>query len=318
MKALRMRNLLILLALVAGSCIPDRESDYEKIVERDNRFLSEYIERNNITAIENQLGFYYQKIESNDIGNQIVNNDVLGIYYEIKTIDGQLIESYLDESKRPRVYKHGDGGLIPRVINFTSGLAKEGETFMIYSPSYLAYQEYSFQQLIVPNSNLVIKVKFASIYDEEELVELEEELIQEYIETKGLEGFEKTADGIYLKILEEGTQGGKVAANDDIVLFEFELKQLGADNVISKTNDNTPIQAKIGAQGNLKFLNFGLKGTNNGMEIEILTPSRLGFGTTQQVFPFQIRQDLFNRGALNAIARPFEPLHFKAKIKEVK
>ncbi|MCH7412783.1 FKBP-type peptidyl-prolyl cis-trans isomerase [Belliella sp. R4-6] len=318
MKAIRIPVILVLMTLMAGSCIQDKDSDYERIVERDNRFLKDYLERNNIAAIESQLGYFYEKIESNDVGNQIVNNDVLGIYYEIKTIDGQLIESYLDETKSPRVFKHNDGGLIPRVINFNSGLAKEGETFMIYSPSYLAYQDYSFQQLIIPNSNLVVKVKYAFIFDEEELIALEDDLIQDYMEEKGLEGFEKTEEGLYLKILNTGKEDAKVAAKDDIVLFEFELKQMLGDNVISKSNANSSIQAKVGDQGNLRFLNLGLKDTKEDMEFEIFSPSRLAFGVSSQVFPFQIRQDLFNRGALNTAARPYEPIYFKAKIKEVK
>ncbi|MCH7397592.1 FKBP-type peptidyl-prolyl cis-trans isomerase [Belliella sp. DSM 107340] len=318
MKAVRIPVILFLMTLMAGSCIQDDDSNYDRIVERDNRFLKDYLERNNITAIENQLGYYYEKVESNDVGNQIVNDDVLGIYYEIKTIDGQLIESYLDESKSPRIFKHNDGGLIPRVINFNSGLAKEGETFMIYSPSYLAYQEYGFQQLIIPNSNLVIKVKYAFVFSEEDLIALEDDLIQNYLEEKGLEGFEKTEEGLYVRVLNAGKEGAKVSAKDNIVLFEFEVKQMLGDNLISKSNTNSPIQIKIGDQGNLSFLNLGLIGTKEDMEFEILSPSKLAFGVSPQVFPFQIRQDLFNRGALNVAARPYEPIYFKAKIKEVK
>ena len=144
MKLMKMPMLLIALAAVMVSCLSNQESDFEKIVSRDTRLLKAYLERNNIDAIENPLGYFYQKRESNDVGNQIVNKDILGIYYEIKTIDGQLIDSYLDESKPPRIFLHDEGGLIPRVMNFSAGLAKEGETFVIYAPSYLAYQEYSF------------------------------------------------------------------------------------------------------------------------------------------------------------------------------
>lgn len=318
MKLIKIPMLLIALVTVMASCITDQESDYEKIVTRDTRLLEAYLERNGIDAIENPLGYFYQKTESNDVGNQIVNKDILGIYYEIKTIDGQLIDSYLDETKPPRIFLHDEGGLIPRVMNFSAGLAKEGETFMIYSPSYLAYQEYSFQQLILPNSNLEIKIKYASILSEEEVKDLEDSLIQAYLEEQGEVGFERTEEGLYVKILDESEADAEVAAVDDIVVFDFELTQLGSETVISKSAANSPLQVKVGDQGNLDFLNLILKDSKAGMEIEVFSPSQLAFGTTAQVFPYQIRQDLFNRGALNSAARPFEPIYFKATIKEVK
>ncbi|SNS02375.1 FKBP-type peptidyl-prolyl cis-trans isomerase [Belliella buryatensis] len=316
MKVLKLSAMILMLATMVA-CLPDNDSDYEKIVERDNRLLRDYLDRNGINAIENPLGFFYQKVETNDIGNQIVNNDVIGIYYEIRTTDGQLIDSYFDENKRPRLYKHNDGGLVPRVINFASGIAKEGETLMIYSPSYLAYQQYSFEQLIVENSNLVIKVKYAQVFDNDEVKAMEQEVIEDYLTDNELEDFEITDNGIFIKIIGEG-DGEKTAASGDIVAFEFELKQLGEDTAISKTNNNSPITARVGEQGNLDFLNQVLKGLKAEQEIEVYVPSHLAFGGSTQVFPFAIRRDLFLRGALGISARPYEPIHFKAKIKEVR
>lgn len=315
---MKMPMLLIVLAAVMASCLSNQESDYEKIVSRDTRLLKAHFDRNGLTPIENPLGYFYQKIQSNDVGNQIVNKDILGIYYEIKTIDGQLIDSYLDETKPQRIFLHDEGGLVPRVMNFSSGLAKEGETFMIYSPSFLAYQEYSFEQLILPNSNLEIKIKYASILSEDEVEDLEENLIQAYLEEQGKVGFERTEDGLYLKIIDESEADAKVAALNDIVSFDFELTQLGSSTAISKSSANAPLSAKVGDTGNLKFLNLILKDSKAGMKIEVYSPSQLAFGATSQVFPYQIRQDLFNKGALNSMARPFEPIYFKATIKEVK
>lgn len=318
MKLKKMPMLLIALAAVMVSCLSNQESDFEKIVSRDTRLLKAYLERNNIDAIENPLGYFYQKRESNDVGNQIVNKDILGIYYEIKTIDGQLIDSYLDESKPPRIFLHDEGGLIPRVMNFSAGLAKEGETFVIYAPSYLAYQEYSFQQLILPNSNLEIKIKYATIFSNEEIKDYEDNLIQDFLEKQGKVGFERSEEGLYVKIIDESAADAKAAEAGDFVTFDFELTQMGSETAISKSNANAPLQVKVGDTGSLKFLNLVLKGAKTGMKIEVYSPSQLAFGATTQVFPYQIRQDLFNKGVINSAARPFEPINFKATIKEVK
>lgn len=318
MKLTKLPVLLVALMTIMVSCLTNKESDYEKIVNRDTKLLKAFFDRNGLSPIENPLGYFYQKIQSNDVGNLIVNKDIVGIYYEIKTIDGQLIDSYLDEDKPPRIFVHDEAGLVPRVMNFSAGLAKEGESFMIYAPSFLAYQEYSFEQLILPNSNLEIKVKYAKVFSQKEVEAFEDNLIQTYLEEHDKNGFVRDEEGLYLKIIDESLADAKAAKLGDIVAFEFELTQMGSSAVISKSNPNTPLQTSVGNRENLEFLNSILKDAKVGMEIEAYSPSQLAFGVTSQVFPDQIRQDLFNIGAINSVAKPFEPIYFKVIIKEVR
>jgi FKBP-type peptidyl-prolyl cis-trans isomerase 2 len=309
---------LVGMSLFIGGCFPEAGSDLQNSIDRDDRLLAEFLSRNNINATETQVGYFYKKETTNETGNQIVNNDIVGVYYEIKTIDGQLIEDYTDESKSPRVYLHTEGGLIPRAINFASGLAKTGETFSLYIPSYLAYQDYNYQQLILPNSNLVVKVKFARTYSNEEIKEMEKERIENYISGKNLEGFIETADSIYVRTIKEGDAGGKVSANGDIISFTYKLLQLDNETPFAQSTGTTPFQVTVGSESNQKFLNMTLKGLKKGQEIEALIPSRKGFGVTVQVFPFNIRKDLFEKAYINQIARPFEPIRFTVTVTDVK
>ncbi|WP_373492796.1 FKBP-type peptidyl-prolyl cis-trans isomerase [Aquiflexum sp.] len=300
------------------ACFPESESDLQKSMEKDDRLLREYLSRNSIDAVESPVGYFYRKEVVNATGNQIVNNEVVGVYYEIRTTDDQLIESYMDETERPRLYVHNDSGLVPRAMNFASGMAKTGETLILYVPSYLGYQTYSYQQLILPNSNLVIKMKFVDTYTEAELKVFEEELMEDFISENELEGFEKTSEGMYVKTLEEGAEDSKVSANSDIVRFTFQLFQLDSTDPIAENAPNAPVQATIGNEGNLKFLNLGLFGVKKDMELELLIPSDLGFTNSTQVFPYIIRKDLFEKGFINQIARPKEPIRFMVKIVEVR
>lgn len=309
----------VFIGLLIGfaGCFPEVESDLQNAIDRDDRLLADFLSRNNIDATETQLGYFYKKIIPNETGNQIVNNDIIGVYYEIRTIDGQLIEDYTDESRNPRIYKHAEGGLIPRAINFASGIAKTGETFMLYIPSYLAYQEYNYQQLILPNTNLVVKVKYAETYTNAEIKEMEEESILRYISDKNLEGFTKTPDSIYVKTVKEGEAASKVATNRDIISFTYKILQLDTEVPFAQSSGTTPFQATVGSGSNPEFLNLTLKGLKKGQEIEAIIPSRLGFGLTVQVFPFSIRKDLFDKGFIRQIARPFEPIIFKVTVTNI-
>lgn len=309
-------SLMILVGL--ASCFPNVESDLEKMVERDDRLLQEHLQRNNIDAIETPLGYYYRKLESSATGNQIVNNDIVGVYYELRTIDGQLIETYMDESLPPRIFSHSEGGLVPRAMNFAAGLAKEGELFELFVPSYLAFQDYSFQNLIFPNSNLRVLVKYAQIFTTEEMEEMEENMILDYLSDNNLEGFEKSEDGLYIKIISEGEEESDAAQNGNVIGFTFQLYQLGEEEVLSEmTNNQNPVQLSLGSPNNLKFINLSILGQKKGVEFEVISPSKLAYGATTQVFPFQVRRDLFDKNYIPQIARPFEPVKVKFKIIQI-
>lgn len=296
-----------------GACVSS-ESELEVAIQRDMQRIRDFLQRNNIDAIESQLGYFYRKVETNESGQQIVNNDILGVYYEIRTIDGQLIESYLDENKPPRIYAHTDSGLVPRGINFSSGIAREGETLELFIPSHLAYGGYSFQQLIQPNSNLVVRITFSTIFTQAQINGMEVEMIQDFIETQELEDFRETSAGLYIRTVKEGS-GDRVAESGNLIRFEYSISQMDVSNPFANLQANAnSFQIRINNQENQAFLNLSLLGTKVGEEIEVILPSRLGFGATTQVFPFAIRQDLFNRGLLPELARPFEPLLFKARI----
>src|SRR5690606_32497467 len=112
---------------------------------------------NGIEATKTQLGYYYRKDVEMEDATQFTNNDVVGIYYEIKTVEGQLIETYWDETKSPRIFKYAQNGLWPTAVGYAAGLAREGEEMTLYIPSYLAYNTYSYQQLIPAGAHLVVK-----------------------------------------------------------------------------------------------------------------------------------------------------------------
>ncbi len=307
--------LAVLFLSILSSCLSGLESDLERAIERDDRLVKEFLQRNNLEAVETALGYFFIKESVHEEAEQIENGDVLGVYYEIRTLEGQLIERYFDENLPPRIFSHSEGGLVPRAMNFAAGLAREGEVINLYVPSYLAYRDYSFQQLIPPNANLNIRVKYAKIFSEDELPEVEDEIILSYLMENELENFEKNPDGFYLKMLDEGDPESPSATAENVIFFTFELFQLGEEETISEiTSESNPFQYGLDRTGNLKFLDLSLGGLKKGAELEIIAPSYLAFGKTTQVFPFQIRRDLFFQNYIPQVARPFEPVRMKVKI----
>src|SRR5690606_17516101 len=114
-------------AALTTACLQETESDFDKIVQRDDAAMEQYISSNGIEATKTQLGYYYRKDVEMEDATQFTNNDVVGIYYEIKTVEGQLIETYWDETKSPRIFKYAQNGLWPTAVGYAAGLAREGE-----------------------------------------------------------------------------------------------------------------------------------------------------------------------------------------------
>jgi len=304
---------VFVLALMTG-CLQEDESELDRIIARDNAALERYIDANGIEATKVQSGFYYTKISERPDAPQIQNNDFIGIYSEIKSLDGQLIKSYLDETKEPIIFKQSLDGIWPSVIGFSAGLSRIGEEMMVYSPSYLAFGNYGYQQLILPNSNLVMRIKFAKRYTLAELKEREEQMILDYITANELEGFDKIQDGIYRRILEEGDAEEDVSVNTDVVTFDFKLFHMGeTTSTFESTATNRP-SVTLGRQENLPFLQHGLKGIRKGAKVEVLAYSFAAYDQSIQIIPSDIRADLYQKGEQIDLVRPFTPVLLSAEI----
>ena len=306
----------IILTLMTG-CLKETESDLDRLIERDNAALERYIDANGIEAIKVQSGFYYDKIQEMPEASQFQNNDLIGIYFEIKTLDGQLVKSYLDETKEPIIFKQSIDGIWPSVIGYSAGLARIGEELMVYSPSYLAFGNYGYQQLILPNSNLVMRIKFAQKYTEAELKQREEQLILDYIAQNELEGFEKIQDGIFRRILDEGDAEEDVTGNADIVSFDFKLFHMGETTATFESSATNRPSVTLGRQENLGFLEHGLRGVRKEAKVEVLAYSFAAYAESIQIIPSDIRADLFQKGEQIDLVKPYTPILFTAEVLNV-
>jgi len=314
-----MKKLFLFLISISflSSCIKWEESDFQKEINFQNQALATYISTNKINAIKSGVGFYFEKIEEKPLANRLVLNDTIGIYYEIKTLKGDVVESYLDENLPPRIYVYAEGALVPKGLNYATPLAKEGEVFKLYLPSYLAFDGYTSPQLFQANEQFEITVKFAKVLHAQEIKIMEDKLMQEYLQKNKLEGFVKQEDGIFLKINSSNSGETPISVSGNLITFNYSLTQLGESiPVLESATGN--YQIVLGSNNNLEFVNSVLKDVKKGFEVEALVPSHLAFGATLQVLPFQIRRDLIRNGLVPITVRPFEPTLFKVSILDVK
>ncbi len=306
-----------LLAVLTG-CLKDTETELDRAIERDNAILEAYISNNDINATKTQTGFYYSREVEKPDAYQFQNGDVIGIYFDIRTLDGQIVKRYMDEENDPVLFKVTNDGIWPIVMAYAAGLAREGEKFRVYSPSYLAFGNYGYQQMVLPNSNLIIDIKFVGKYTEEELKEREDQMIQDYIAENNLEGFEKIDEGIYFRLVDEGDDEKAKSERGKNVTFDYKLFHLGETSPTMQGDGtgNRPT-IRVGFEEYLNFLNIVLNDLYLEAEIEAIVPSFAGFDRSIQIIPFEIREDLVNRGENVDLVRPYTPIFFEAQIKGI-
>ncbi|GGF46558.1 hypothetical protein GCM10011339_38920 [Echinicola rosea] len=301
-----------------SSCLNDEETAYEKQVKRENQELADFIGQNGIDAEKTSAGYYFELLEDVEDGQKFNDEDIIGIYYEMETLDGAFIDSHTEEDGEPIKFKYDkeQQTLAPIAINSAVAMAELGETVVLYVPSYLAYSDYSYGQLIPQYANMKITVHFEKIYAPQEVAAMEDDMIQQYISQENLEGFEEVEDGVYVRILDAGDESSEASKNGNTLRFTFEMFALGEEDPFSKVTDNT-VTTDLGDDDNYDFLNIGFKDLHEGAEVEIISPSASAFGNTAQVLPDAIREDYYEKGFLSVILRPFTPILFTAEIESV-
>ncbi|UCS94082.1 peptidylprolyl isomerase [Echinicola marina] len=306
---------VLVMSAMMFSCLQEKETEFEKNKKRDDLILSEYIAANGIEATETTAGYYYKKDVENEDGARLNDGDIIGIYYEMESLDGSFIGAHTEEDGDPILFQYDieRQTLAPLAINLAVGLSNVGETLTLYVPSYNAFGDFGYGQLFQAHTNMVIKVTFVKIYPKQEVDAMEDDMINAYIAENELEGFAMKESGVYVKVVEEGDVSTDKSKNGNDVSFTYELFQLGEEDPFSKVESN-PISTTLGHTDNMGFLNIGLNDLHKDAEVEVIAPSSQAYEGTAQVIPLEIRDEYFELGYLTSIVKPFEPVLFKAKV----
>lgn len=254
MKRVFTTAIAVSLGVLMTSCLQDKESAYEKQVKKEDQELANYISQNGIDAEKTTAGYYYDLIEDVEDGQKFNDEDIIGIYYEMETLEGAFVGSHTEEDGAPIMFKYDVGGqtLAPIAMNLAVSMAEVGETMELYVPSYLAYSDYNYGQLIPKYSHMKIRVHFEKIFAPQEVAVLEDEMIQQYLTQENLEGFENVEDGVYVRVTDPGDETSDASKNGNTLRFSFEMFALGEDEAFSKVTDNT-VTTKLGDDDNYEI-----------------------------------------------------------------
>jgi FKBP-type peptidyl-prolyl cis-trans isomerase FkpA len=134
--------------VVAGACGKD---DPEKIAEKDREKILDYIQKNNIDAIEHESGVFYY-IENEGSGIFPKSNSRVTTYYTGRLLNGKIFEGPVT-----RTINLAQPGILG--LYYGIPLFSKGSKGLLFIPSGLGYGEHSYYSGIPTNSVLKYEIE---------------------------------------------------------------------------------------------------------------------------------------------------------------
>ncbi len=287
---MKLRLYKLSIALLSGAFFLTTacKKEYASIEEVDQRNIDAYIQQNNLSGkLKDTLGFYYQVITPGN-GDLLKYDSIVPVIFTVRSLDGRyssvdtfaasnrygtagvgtyyagaVASDYLGyfgaEKGFPNVLKKGVKEILKR-----SG----GEIRMIV-PSRLAYGVSGYKD-IPGNACLDYSIK---VINGSKINEYDQLSIQKHISANSLSGFQKTSDGIWYKILNQGS--GSSITVDSTVTVKYTGKLFNGEVFDQTPGDNT---SQFVLSGLIPGWQKGIPLVKEGGKIRLLIPSTLAYG----------------------------------------
>lgn len=254
--------------LLFNSC----EKEYESIESIDDAKIKAYIQKNNIPAVKDPSGFYYQILEPGT-GGPLLNKDSVFYTSVVKSLTGTTYYEPKEFSNEGTYL----GYVTPVAYRTAMYTINRGGKVRVIVPSYLAFGKNGSGS--VPSNEVV--VSDISVFLESKQWQLDDRIIVNFIAAKGLTGFTKHPSRVYQNISTVGT-GDKITSLSTItVKYKGRLlngtvfDESGTKDLVNALSDLIPGWRKV------------LIGVAKGTKMRILIPSDLAYGlrTDQPTIP---------------------------------
>ncbi|WP_114941672.1 FKBP-type peptidyl-prolyl cis-trans isomerase [Mucilaginibacter endophyticus] len=279
-------TLLVLISIGFMSCRKDRNDP--DIKQYDESQIKNYIAANGITDMLRDTtggdtsGIYY-KIISQGRGTPMDYSDQISFVFTLRTLDGKFVSvDSLNQNHYYGYLGHVSTNLPKGLQTAIHNLIKyKGTSARVIIPSHLAYGVNGYGTGSSSNANTHIGGNqsldyYINVVSNQELYD--DAIINNYIKSKGLTGFAKSADGVYIKIATPGT-GSDLIDLDSYITCTYSGKYLN-DTVFDSTTNQGQTSSSLTVNQLVKGVQEGLTGQTTGAAVSMIIPSRFGYGTT--------------------------------------
>ncbi len=248
---------VLAMILLLSSC----EKDYESIENIDEAKIKAYIQQNNIPAIKDPSGFYYQILEQGT-GGALLNKDSVFYNITVKSLTGTTYYS-------PTAFANQGtylGYVNPAAYRTAMYAINRGGKVRVIVPSYLAFGK-NGEGNVPPNEVVVVEI---SVLAEKSQIEIDDRIIRDFIAAKGLTGFTKHPSRVYQNISVAGS--GATIGPLSTITVKYKGRLLSGTQFDSSSEDYKTSLADLIAGWRKVLI-----GVPKGTKMRILVPSDLAY-----------------------------------------
>jgi FKBP-type peptidyl-prolyl cis-trans isomerase FkpA len=243
------------------------KKEYESIQSIDDAKIKAYIQQNNIPAVKDPSGYYYQILDPGT-GGTLLNKDSVFYNSIVKSLNGTVYytpAAFITEGEYL-------GYVTPTVYRNAMYAIKRGGKVRVIVPSYLAFGK-NGSGVIPPNEVIITDI---TVYSETTQWATDDRIIREFLTAKGLTAT-KDPSRAYYNISQVGT--GTVVEPQATLTVKYTGKLL--DGTIFDQSGETDLVQPLTAlvAGWRKVLVGKAKGT----KLRMYVPSDLGYGKRTDV-----------------------------------
>ncbi|UII31685.1 FKBP-type peptidyl-prolyl cis-trans isomerase [Fulvivirga ulvae] len=291
-----------------SSC-KEEETQLERWRREEDEKITKYLTDKNISAIKDASGIYYEVLTENAQGKAVRTNDIISVFYNIKTLEDKQLEKTTD-SLAPVMFLHDYQSVIPLGLDYAVHLMKTGEKFRFYMPSTLAYGDYNADDFDA-NTILIIELHVVSTQTLDERYNQEMKELREYLTSNAITDKEELSSGLIFNQKQAGT--GVQPTGQSRVKIHYECRYLDS-TLVDKTNPSQPVTIDLYGGYIVKGLKEGILKMKKGGKATLVMPSKLAFGGSIQVLPSSVRDELLQDKILLTRVLPFSPLVYEVEL----
>ncbi len=250
---------LIGILMLFNSCA----KEYESIESIDDAKIQAYIQQNNIPAIKDPSGVYYQVLEQGT-GGPLLNKDSVFYTSTVKSLTGTPYYSptkYTSESNYL-------GYVNPAAYRTALYSINRGGKVRLIVPSYLAFGK-NGDGSIPPNEVIVSEI---SVFPQTAQWQVDDQFISAFITEKALTGFTKHPSRVYISTSVLGT--GLAINRFSTITVKYQGRLLNG----TVFDESTTVDLVRPLSDLIKGWGKALLGVTKGSKVRLLIPSDLGYG----------------------------------------
>ena len=317
----RKLGILLFLPFLLLACKDEEDpnADYNERLQEQQQEIESYLTDNNIDATLTN-GYYLETITENPSGKVPAQNDAVVVYYELQTLEGELVSRVSRSAgDEPDVVPFIQGRvLLPLALYEVIGDMRAGEEVRVFLPFDRAYVSYELPSVFPAFSPMILQIEVDDVLSPAAFKLREDEKIKEYLAENNLQPADSLRSGVYY----HETQAGEAPEVESTSTVRVRYAGSLLDG--TKFDDNTgpnddPLRVIMSQDGVIPGFKTALLAMSQLEEGTTIIPSDQGYGPNYYAIPFTVMSELIAQGLVpgQAALGAYASLRFDLEVEAV-